>query len=147
MPRFKYDHLRFSKILTACVESSDWDTECPISGKWIEEDGDPFRVMFDSYQEDESYENGIDKNLLCYVVFIHQNCLDDGFLFPDHETVFGVIKHRPKEEAALIGWFNKIDETWNWLHLDDSGTELSPKKVMEMLEGIWGRFWGRAPQP
>ncbi len=144
MPSPDYNHERYSTILTACVEGSDWDLEAPISGQWIEEEGDPFRVMFDSYQEDDTLEEGEDKNLLCYVVFIHKDCLEEDFVFPEHETAFGVIKHRPEEEAALIGWYNKSEESWDWLPIQHSSTKLSTEQIMDLLEGIWAMFWGRA---
>jgi hypothetical protein len=140
-----YDHQRFSEILSACVESSDWDLDWPMSGEWVEEEGDPFKVMFDSYQEDDGFEEGVDRNLLCYVVFIHRDCLKDGFVFPEHETIGGYIRHRPKEEAALIGWFNRSEETWDWMPLESNHTELSSQEVMALLEGIWGKYWGRRP--
>ncbi len=55
-----------------------------------------------------------------------------------------MIKHRPEEEAALIGWYNKSEESWDWLPIQHSSTKLSTEQIMDLLEGIWAMFWGRA---
>ena len=139
-----YDYERYSKILTACVESSDYDLDDPSPGVWVEEEGDPFRVMFDSYQEDDSFPEGIDKSRLCYVVFIHRDCLKENFEFPEHDNAGGYLRHRPDEEAALIGWFDRANDSWEWMPLESSGTNLQANEVMALLEGIWAMYWGKS---
>ena len=141
MPTVTYDYERFSFILTD-LASTGVIYELLEPGDWIQDDQDIHKFMFDSFQEDDDHESGFDKNLMCFVIFIHKNCLEKGFVYPHHEYVHGVMQHRPEDEAALIGWYDKKNDSWSWLPIEACNSQLSADQIMEFLEGIWKLYWG-----
>ncbi|MCF8160480.1 MAG: rhodanese-like domain-containing protein [Polaromonas sp.] len=60
------------------------------------------KIIFDGYGESESHESGKNKNLLSFAVFIHKDSMSG--TFPEHDTQWGCVVHRPKEELCIYAW-------------------------------------------
>jgi len=151
-----YDYQRFEQILTLLLESSwiDHDDEQEI-GENVS-DQPEVKIMFDGYgdleTEDENgeyhYEEGGNKNMQSYAIFIHKDALTEGFEFPEHDTyafTFGsMIAHRPSDEVCLFAWYDVENECWDFIPLEDridSDCAMNEKDIMEILEGLYNRYF------
>ena len=114
------------------------------------------KIIFDGYSNKvevgenqyEYIEQG-NKNVEAWVMFVHKDALTENFVFTEHERVAWPdhpeelpdwqIVRRPNEEVVLWAWYNKNEDSWNVLPLEERieiGNALDENDVMTVLEGL-----------
>ena len=63
---------------------------------------DGIKIIFDGYAEDD--DGDPDTNSLSFAVFIHRDSVTGQF--PDHDTAWNLIIHRPSEEMHFYVWYD-----------------------------------------
>jgi len=113
------------------------------------------KIIFDGYGNEVQTDNGIvyidqgNKNVEAWVMFVHKDALTENFVFPEHERVVWPehpeelpdwqIVRRPNEEVVLWAWYNKTEDSWKVLTLEERieyNNLLNEKDVMRILEGL-----------
>ena len=80
---------------------------------------DEIKILFDGYSETEEGEDDESARETCYAVFVHRRSAEEGFVFPEHETLRGLVVHRPSEETSFSVWVNAQDEVTDISELDE----------------------------
>jgi hypothetical protein len=108
------------------------------------------KIIFDGYgdleDEDENgeyrYTEGGNKNMESYAIFIHKDSAKEGFEFPEHDTAWNMIIHRPKEEVCIYAWYDVENDYWEINGLfDTSDHEMSDEEVMNILTTLDERYF------
>jgi len=153
---FEYDYQRFSEIIKLLLKSAwiDHDDELEI-GEDVS-DQQEVKIIFDGYgdleDEDEDgeyrYTEGGNRNMQSFAIFIHDNALTGGFVFPPHNTysfTFGrMIQHRPDEEVCIFAWYDVESDDWDIIPLEDRLSEdnsMDAEDVMRILEGLHQKYF------
>ena len=153
---FEYDYQRFSEIIKLLLKSAwiDHDDELEI-GEDVS-DQQEVKIIFDGYgdleDEDEDgeyrYTEGGNRNMQSFAIFIHDNALTEGFVFPPHNTysfTFGrMIQHRPDEEVCIFAWYDVENDDWDIIPLEDRLSEdnsMDAEDVMRILEGLHQKYF------
>ena len=78
-----------------------------------------------------------------YAIFIHKDSAQEGFEFPEHDTAWNMIIHRPKEEVCIYAWYDVENDEWeiNGLY-ETSDHEMTDEEVMNILTTIDERRFG-----
>lgn len=99
------------------------------------------KIMFNAYGDDERGE-GMDTNIESYYMFINQACLDDGFVFPEHELFRGTIVHRP-DEVCITAIYNVEEDYWdiNFPELEED-SPFDEEQLSEVLQELYQRHFG-----
>jgi hypothetical protein len=104
------------------------------------------KIIFDGFGDKESvdengdyqYEEGGNKEMKSFAVFIHKNSIDTEF--PPHELTPWALIHRPKEEVCIYVWYDeKADEIEVIPFEDNNSTELDPNFVTDLIFNIQKR--------
>ena len=154
MSDYEYDYKRFDDIIVSLMNVSWRDPDELEIGRDIS-DIPEVKIIFDGYgdleDEDENgeyrYEEGGNKNMESYAIFIHKDSAQDGFVFPEHESIsfsFGsMIQHRPAEEVCIYAWYDVENDYWDILPLEDrvEDTDLTTEQVMRILETLNERYF------
>ena len=154
MSDYDYDYKRFDDIITSLLTTSWRDSEDLEIGRDIS-DISEIKIIFDGYgdleDEDENgeyrYEEGGNKNMESYAIFIHKDSAQEDFVFPEHESfsfTFGsMIQHRPAEEVCIYAWYDVENDTWDILPLEErvEDTDLTVEQVMGILEILNKRYF------
>jgi hypothetical protein len=150
-----YDYERYDRILRAFLDCSWRDPDDLQIGVDIS-DMPEVKITFEGYgdleTEDENgeyvYEEGGNKNMESYAIFIHKDALQEDFEFPEHDVfafTFGrMIQHRPAEEVCIYAWYDVVDDSWEILQLEDridQDNKMDEKDVMRILEGLYTRYF------
>lgn len=145
-----YDYVKFDEMLRRHLDEMWRDEEALEIGENIS-DIPEIKIIFDGYAdletEDEEgnyvYKEGGNKNLESYAIFIHKDSGQEGFEFPEHDSAWGMIVHRPKEEVCIYAWYNVEDDEWeiNGLY-ETSEHEMTDAEVMTILETLDERYFG-----
>ena len=100
---------------------------------------DELKVAFDGYGDD-----GEDKNSESYVIYIHKDSADEGFVFPEHDSNGLHVVHRPEEEAYVYAWYDKENDAIDIINVDETigESELSTDFVKDILSTIYKRLVG-----
>ena len=153
---FEYDYQRFSEIIKLLLKSAwiDHDDELEI-GEDVS-DQQEVKIIFDGYgdleDEDEDgeyrYTEGGNRNMQSFAIFIHDDALTEGFVFPPHNTysfTFGrMIQHRPDEEVCIFAWYDVENDDWDIIPLEDRLSEdnsMDAEDVMRILEGLHQKYF------
>jgi hypothetical protein len=153
---FEYDYQRFSEIIKLLLKSAwiDHDDELEI-GEDVSDQSE-VKIIFDGYgdleDEDEDgeyrYTEGGNRNMQSFAIFIHDNALTEGFVFPPHNTysfTFGrMIQHRPDEEVCIFAWYDVENDDWDIIPLEDRLSEdnsMDAEDVMRILEGLHQKYF------
>lgn len=146
-----YDYERYCEILQALMEAAWIDRDELVRGEDIS-DIPEVKIIFDSYGDLEEeidgeykYTEGGNTNMECYAIFIHKDALETTFVFPEHDTAWNLIIHRPKEEVCLYAWYDVENDSWDFLQLEDrldSDNTMNEEDVMRILEGLYKRWFG-----
>ena len=156
MNDFEYDYQRFSEIIKLLLKSAwiDHDDELEI-GEDVS-DQQEVKIIFDGYgdleDEDEDgeyrYTEGGNRNMQSFAIFIHNDALTEGFVFPPHNTysfTFGrMIQHRPDEEVCIFAWYDVESDDWDIIPLEDRLSEdnsMDAEDVMRILEGLHQKYF------
>jgi hypothetical protein len=145
-----YDYVKYDEMLHRHLDEMWRDEGYLEIGEDISNIPE-IKIIFDGYAdletEDEEgnyvYEEGGNKNLESYAIFIHKRAAEEGFEFPEHEmTPWGLI-HRPEEEVCIYAWYNVEDDEWeiNGLY-ETSDHKMTDAEVMEILEILDERYFG-----
>jgi hypothetical protein len=154
MSDYEYDYKRFDDIIVSVLTTSWRDSEDLEIGRDIS-DISEIKIIFDGYgdleDEDENgeyrYEEGGNKNMESYAIFIHKDSAQEDFVFPEHESfsfTFGsMIQHRPAEEVCIYAWYDVENDTWDILPLEErvEDTDLTVEQVMGILETLNKRYF------
>jgi hypothetical protein len=141
-----YDYERFEELLQhhldAMHHDSDEGSDIGENISSIEE----VKIIFDGYgdlETDDEYIEGGNKNMESFAVFIHKDALAEGFVFPEHDSAWNMIIHRPKEEVCVYVWHDVEQDYWEILDLEDrlQDTSLNTEQVMEIMEGLHERYF------
>ena len=141
MSDFEYDYQRFDQIIKLLLESA-----------WIRHDEELEIGEDDLEDEDENdeyrYTEGGNRNMQSFAIFIHNDALTEGFVFPPHNTysfTFGrVIQHRPDEEVCIFAWYDVESDDWDIIPLEDRLSEdnsMDAEDVMRILEGLHQKYF------
>ena len=153
---FEYDYQRFSEIIKLLLKSAwiDHDDELEI-GEDVSDQSE-VKIIFDGYgdleDEDEDgeyrYTEGGNRNMQSFAIFIHDDALTEGFVFPPHNTysfTFGrMIQHRPDEEVCIFAWYDVENDDWDIIPLEDRLSEdnsMDEEDVMRILEGLHQKYF------
>lgn len=146
-----YDYERYCEILQALMEAAWIDRDDLVRGEDIS-DIPEIKIIFDSYGDLEEeidgeykYTEGGNTNMECYAIFIHKDSLQEGFVFPEHDTAWNLIIHRPKEEVCLYAWYDVENESWEFIQMEDrldSDNTMNEEDVMRILEGLYKKWYG-----
>jgi len=156
MNDFEYDYQRFSEIIKLLLKSAwiDHDDELEI-GEDVSDQSE-VKIIFDGYgdleDEDEDgeyrYTEGGNRNMQSFAIFIHNDALTEGFVFPPHNTysfTFGrMIQHRPDEEVCIFAWYDVENDDWDIIPLEDRLSEdnsMDAEDVMRILEGLHQKYF------
>lgn len=94
------------------------------------------KISFEKFglNDDEEF----DKNEQGYVLFLHKNALSKDFIFPNHESSYGLANSRPADEVSVFAWYNVEDNVLSIRNLDEdiAETELKKTQVKKVLEGL-----------
>ena len=154
MSDYEYDYKRFDEIIISLMNVSWRDPDDLEIGRDIS-DISEVKIIFDGYgdleDEDENgeyrYEEGGNKNMESYAIFIHKNSAQEDFVFPEHESfsfIFGsMIQHRPAEEVCIYAWYDVENDNWDILPLEErvEDTNLTTEQVMSILETLNERYF------
>jgi hypothetical protein len=153
-----YDYERYNNILNAFLDCSWRDPDDLQIGVDIS-DIPEVKITFEGYgdleTEDENgeyvYEEGGNKNMESYAIFIHKDALEENFEFPEHDVfafTFGrMIQHRPAEEVCIYAWYDVETDYWEILQLEDridQDNKMNEKDVMRILEGLYQKYFNPA---
>ena len=107
------------------------------------------KIIFDGYgdleSEDENgeyvYEEGGNKNMESYALFIHRDSAQPDFVFPEHELSPWCLIHRPEEEVCIHIWYDVENDEWSINSLDEtmehSMTDEEVIEILRSLESQW----------
>lgn len=103
------------------------------------------KIIFDGYgdlETENEYVEGGNKNMESYAVFIHKNSFEEEFTFPEHESAWNMIVHRPAEEVCVWAWYDVENEQWEIGDIEDriQDTELTEENVRKSLEVLYERY-------
>jgi len=141
-----YDYERFEELLQhhldAMYHDSDEGSDIGENVSSIEE----MKIIFDGYgdlETDDEYIEGGNKNMESFAVFIHKDALTEGFVFPEHDSAWNMIIHRPKEEVCVYVWHDVEKNEWEILPLEErlEDTELNTEQVMTIMEELHNRYF------
>ena len=146
-----YEYSRYEQIILEMLKSSWRDPDDLEIGRDIS-DLPEVKIIFDGYgdleDEDENgeyrYTEGGNKNMESYAIFIHKDSLDAEFIFPQHDSAWNMIIHRPAEEVCIYAWYDVEEEVWDILPLEDRLSEdntMNENDVMVILEGLYELYF------
>ena len=76
--------------------------------------------------------------MISFAIFVHKNSLTENF--PEHESNFNMILHRPSEECYISAWYNVKKNYIEVLPFEDmERTELDPDFVIDLIFKIDSR--------
>ena len=150
-----YDYSRYCEILQNLMETAWIDRDELEIGEDIS-DIPAIKIIFDGHgdleDEDEDgeyrYTERGNKNMESYAIFIHKDSGQEDFVFPEHDvymfTFGGMIQHRPAEEVCIYAWYDVIDDSWEFLQLEDridSDCTMNEHDVMNILETLQKKWF------
>ena len=96
------------------------------------------KIIFDGYGYNESTDQEDDNNMISFAIFVHKNSSTENF--PEHESNFNMILHRPSEECYISAWYNVKENYIEVLPFEDmERTELDPDFVIDLIFKIDSR--------
>ena len=145
-----YDYKRYCEILQNLMEAAWIDRDELEIGEDIS-DQPEIKIIFDGYGDLEEeidgeyvYTERGNKNMESYAIFLHKDSLKDDFVFPEHDTAWNMIIHRPKEEVCLYAWFDVEADSWEFIELEnriDQDNTMTAEDVMTILEGLQKKWF------
>lgn len=128
------DYDFFDKCIIAILEDRFYAEENIIGEDLSDTPG--VKVIFDGYGENDDGEPN--ENMQSYAIFIHKNAGDDpDFEFPEHESAWRMIIHRPREEVCVYAWYDVENDNWDIIPKDDFHADFPEDQFMEVLRKIY----------
>ena len=78
------------------------------------------------------YEEGGNKDMRCYAIFIHKDSKEGEF--PEHDFAWNLILHRPKEEVCIFAWYDVVNESWDFVNTYDLDSEMGEDVLMDIVD-------------
>lgn len=105
------------------------------------------KCIFEQYgdleTEDEDgeyvYEEGGNKDMRCYAIFIHKDSKEGEF--PEHDFAWKLIVHRPKEEVCIFAWYDVNNESWEFVNTYDLDSEMGEDVLMDVVDYILEEYY------
>jgi hypothetical protein len=151
-----YDYARYCEILQNLMETAWIDRDELEIGEDIS-DQPEIKIIFDGHGDLEEeidgeyvYTERGNKNMESYAIFLHKDSLKEDFVFPEHDTAWNMIIHRPKEEVCIYAWFDVAADEWEFIQLEDridQDNKMNETDVMEILEGLQKKWFQPYPFP
>jgi hypothetical protein len=145
-----YNYDRYDEIIRLLLDTMWRDPDDLEIGEDIS-DIPSVKIIFDGYgdleitDEDGEYvdtEEGGNKAMESYAIFIHRDSGKEGFVFPPHELTPWALIHRPKEEICIYAWYDVEMDSWSFIGLEElSENELGDDEVMTILEAIHSQWF------
>jgi hypothetical protein len=110
------------------------------------------KIIFDGYgdleSEDENgeyvYEEGGNKNMESYALFIHKDSAQPDFVFPEHDLSPWCLIHRPAEEVCIHIWYDVENDEWSINSLDETMEhEMTDEEVIEILKSLESQWFNQ----
>jgi hypothetical protein len=156
MSDLDYDYERYEEVIQKMLDVMWRDPDGLEIGEDIS-DLPEVKIIFDGYgdleDEDENgeyrYTEGGNKNMESYAIFLHKGVLtEEEFVFPEHDTAWNMIIHRPKEEICIYAWYDVENGEWSINSLyETSECEVTQEEVMKILEFVDERYFKRNSIP
>jgi hypothetical protein len=145
----EFDYVLFDEMLQRHLDEMLREPESLEIGENISNISE-IKIIFDGYAdletEDEEgkyvYQEGGDKTLESYAIFIHKDSAQEGFEFPEHELTPWALIHRPDEEVCIYAWYDVDDDHWEINSFDESDIKLSKEQIMDILKTLDARYFG-----
>ena len=143
------DYAKYDEMLQRHLDEMWRDEEALEIGENISNIPE-IKIIFDGYgdleTEDEEgnyvYEEGGNKNMESYAIFIHKDSAKEGFEFPEHDLTPWALIHRPKEEVCIYAWYDVENDDWTINSLyETSEHDMTDEEVMEILEILDERYF------
>ena len=143
------DYAKYDEMLQRHLDEMWRDEEALEIGENISNISE-IKIIFDGYgdleTEDEEgnyvYEEGGNKNMESYAIFIHKKSAEEGFEFPEHEMTPWALIHRPDEEVCIYAWYDVKNDDWTINSLyETSDHKMTDEEVMEILEILNKRYF------
>jgi len=105
------------------------------------------KAIFESYAdletEDEDgnyvYEEGGNRNMHCYAIFIHKDSKSGEF--PEHDTAYNMIIHRIKEEICVYAWYDVENDSWEFVNVWDNDSEMDEDVLMDVVDYLLETYY------
>ena len=110
-----------ANVIDGCAKQGEDSGEAPTG----------IKIIFDGYGYNEKTDSHDDINMISFAVFIHKNSLND--FFPEHETSFNMILHRPSDECCIYVWYNVKENYVEVLPLENSVTEIDHELLKDLI--------------
>lgn len=96
------------------------------------------KVAFDGYGGDD----GGDKNIESYAMYVHKDSATKDFVFPDHEIGAYSVLHRPAEEVCIFYWYNVAEDTIDFSSYKENiaDSKLPSEKLKRILELLYSKY-------
>ena len=148
----KVDYNRLAELIQKQLDCSaviDIDEDDLVIGQNLSVSPE-IKITFEGFgdleTEDENgeyvYEEGGNKDMRSFAIFVHKDSGKEGFVFPEHDVAaftFGsMIYHRPKEEMCIYAWYDVNEQDWYIVTegINPGKGDLSAYKVLKALEAI-----------
>ena len=145
-----YDYDKYSECIQNLLGAM-WRNEDDLEIGEDISDVPEVKIIFDGHgdlevnDEDGNYLETIErgnKNMESYAVFIHKDAKQDDFTFPEHETAWHWLVHRPKEEVCIYAWYDVENDEWSINSLDETSDHtMTNKEVMDILEHLNKKYF------
>ena len=98
------------------------------------------KIAFDGYAEDDDGEE--DRSKQSFAVYIHKDADTDGFVFPEHESAFLSVEHRPSAEVYHNVWYDHDEDELDCGDFAESveKTKVPYQHIVSVIEALDKRF-------
>jgi hypothetical protein len=136
-----YDYERYEYVLKSLVSDIWRDPENLEIGEDIA-DVPEVKIIFDGYGYNEDTNEQDDINLESYAIFIHRDAVNEGFIFPEHDTTPWCLIHRTAEEVCIYAWYDVQLDEWSFNSLDElSDHKMTNEETMNVLNVLYTRYF------
>ena len=105
------------------------------------------KVIFDGFgdlettdgQGNDLYVEGGNKNMQSFAIFIHRT--SHQCEFPEHESAWNMILHRPDDEVCFYGWYDVPSDYWEFVNIWDNDSNLSEADLMQIILALNEQFY------
>jgi hypothetical protein len=145
------DYDAYYRVVQLLIDTMWRDSEDLEIGRDIS-DIPAVKIIFDGYgdleSEDENgeyvYEEGGNKNMESYALFIHRDSAKPDFVFPEHELSPWCLIHRPAEEVCIHIWYDVEHDEWSINSLDETMEHsMTDEEVIEILKSLESQWFAQ----
>jgi hypothetical protein len=95
------------------------------------------KIIFDGYGDE-----GANKNLEHYSMYIHKDSLLKDFKFPDHQAINKILVARPETEVSLSGMYEVSENIWHLNFWDEvpENAQFSDDDMEAIIEKLYQKY-------